>query len=324
MSGFAKNNRRQLFDGGTYNMHATAIALRPSARVPTTSRSFHRFALRLLVGFVREGNMTDFWPSRRLALMAMSGATCAALIPGVVQAQQGPDPKPAIVVFAAASLKTALNAIAAQWLAENGQVVRVSYASSAVLAKQIEQGAPAALFISADLDWMDYITARNLIVPQSRVNLLSNELVLVGPKGTNQPVQIEPGFDLTALLKGGRLAMGLTRSVPAGKYGKAALEALGLWGQVAARLAEVENVRVAVELVARGEAAAGIVYKSDAIAEPRVGIIATFPKGSYPPIIYPAAVINGPSVDAAAGFFSFLVSAIAKAEFSKQGFLNLN
>ena len=225
-----------------------------------------------------------------------------------------------LIVFAAASLKNALDDIDARYHAKTGRTVVASYAASSALAKQIEAGAPADLFISADLDWMNYVEQRKLIKPATRANLLGNQLVLIA--GAKDPVQlaIAPGFPLAQALGDRRLAMGDPGNVPAGKYGKAALEALGVWSSVAAKLAPVESVRAALLLVARGEAPLGIVYRTDAAVEPQVRIIGAFPPGSHPAIIYPAAVTAGSTDPAAAEFLAFLKSPDARAAFEKQGF----
>jgi len=225
-----------------------------------------------------------------------------------------------VVVFAAASLKNALDAVNADWQKETGKKVTISYAASSALAKQIEQGAPAHLFISADLDWMDYVAQKGLIKPESRINLLGNRIVLIAPKGKAQPVEIKPGFDLARVLGDGRLAMANVESVPAGKYGKAALEELGVWASVSRKVAQAENVRAALLLVSRGEASAGVVYQTDAAADANVMIIGAFPDGSYPPVVYPAAeTVIGANADASA-FLDYLKSPKARPGFESQGF----
>jgi molybdate transport system substrate-binding protein len=233
---------------------------------------------------------------------------------------QQPPPAGDVVVFAAASLKTALDSVKSEWQQETGKKAVISYAASSALAKQIEQGAPANIFISADLDWMDYLAAKNLIVPESRSNLLGNQLVLVAAKDKAKPVEIEPGLNLDQVLGGGRLAIGEVNSVPAGKYAKAALEKLGLWSAVKDRLAQAENVRAALVLVSRGEAPAGIVYKTDAAADANVAIIGTFPQDSHPPIIYPVALTKGERNEDAADFLAYLKSSKARSQFESQGF----
>jgi molybdate transport system substrate-binding protein len=226
-----------------------------------------------------------------------------------------------VVVFAAASLKNALDEIAAGWTAKSGVEVKVSYAASPALAKQIEEGAPADLFISADLDWMDYVDKKNLVKAGTRGNLLGNSIVLVAsPDWTKGAVKIEPNFPLVDLLGSGRLAMAGVASVPAGKYGKAALEKLGVWNSVANKLAEAENVRAALALVARGEAPLGIVYRTDAAAEPSVKIVGTFPEDSHPPIVYPAAVLANSKNAKAEDFLGYLASPEARVIFGKHGF----
>jgi len=224
-----------------------------------------------------------------------------------------------ITVFAAASLKNALDGIATDWRNETGKAVTVSYAASSTLAKQIENGAPADLFISADTDWMDYLQRRHLIDPKSRRDLLGNKLVLIAPKDSAVQTTLEPGFALARLLGGGRLAMADPDTVPAGKYGKAALTSLGVWQDVAGRVAAAENVRAALLLVARGEAPLGIVYQTDAAAEPDVRIVAAFPADTHPPITYPMALTVS-ARPGAAEFAGYLRSDAAGKQFEAQGF----
>jgi molybdate transport system substrate-binding protein len=228
-----------------------------------------------------------------------------------------------LVIFAAASLKNALDDASARWTRTTGRKVAISYAASPALARQIEQAAPADLFISADLDWMDYLADRKLIREASRVNLLGNRLVLVAPKGTS-PVAVARGFDLAGALKGGKLAMANVDSVPAGKYGKASLEALGVWDSVKGSLAQAENVRAALLLVSRGEAPLGIVYKTDAASEPNVLVAGEFPEDTHPPIVYPAAVTAKSANADADPFLAFLRSSVARPFFEKQGFTVLS
>jgi molybdate transport system substrate-binding protein len=225
-----------------------------------------------------------------------------------------------VLVFAAASLKNALDAIDAQYQRETGKHISVSLGASPTLAKQIENGAPADIFISADLDWMDYLTQRNLIKPDTRKNLLGNELVMIAPKDSTAHVKIEAGFPLAKLLAGGKLAMADTSAVPAGKYGKAALEKLGVWSSVAGEIAQAENVRAALALVARGEAPLGIVYQTDAAAEPNVRVVGVFPETTHPPIIYPVALVTSSTNPDAAWFLTYLESGNARAVFEEQGF----
>jgi molybdate transport system substrate-binding protein len=222
-----------------------------------------------------------------------------------------------VLVFAAASLKTALDEIAAAWAASSGKRASISYAGSNTLAKQIEAGAPAAIFISADLDWMDYLDRKGLIRPETRTNLLGNSLVLIAPKDEAKSVEIGPG--LADRISGGRLAVSDVNAVPAGRYGKAALEKLGAWAGVKDRMAQAESVRAALLLVSRGEAPLGVVYRTDAVADPNVAIVATFPPDSHPPIVYPAALTKVASPDAA-DWLAFLRSGTARIAFEKQGF----
>ena len=249
-----------------------------------------------------------------LALLVAAGFAWTAGIQSV--SAQDKD----VVVFAAASLKNALDDIAGQWQRETGKKVVISYAASNTLIKQIEQGAPADIFISADLDWMDYGQQKDLIRPDSRSNLLGNRLVLIAPKDSSVSVNIQPGFDLAALLKGGRLAMGNVDAVPAGKYGKASLEKLGVWDSVKDKIAQAESVRAALLFVSRGEAPLGIVYQTDAAADPSVKIIGTFPENTHPPIIYPVALTKGSTNADAQAFLSYLRSPAARAAFERQGF----
>jgi molybdate transport system substrate-binding protein len=229
-----------------------------------------------------------------------------------------------IVVFAAASLKNALDAVAAKWHAESGRIATISYAASSSLAKQIENGAPADLFVSADLKWMDYLQQQQQIEPQSRVDLLGNSLVLIAPRdsalATKAPVTIAPGLPLTSMLgTDGRLAMADPGAVPAGLYGRAALTKLGIWPSVEHRIAAAENVRAALVLVARGEAPLGIVYKTDAAVEPGVRVVGTFPADSHPPITYPAA-LTVRARPGAADFAAYLRGPAAAKVFEAQGF----
>ena len=225
-----------------------------------------------------------------------------------------------LTVFAAASLKTALDDICAAWTAETGKAITASYAASSALARQIEAGAPADVFISADLDWMTYLSGNKLVAAGSEVNLLGNRLVLVVPAGSEASIAIAPGFDLARLLGDGKLALADVKAVPAGKYAKAALEKLGVWASVEGKAAQAENVRAALKLVASGEAPAGIVYQTDAIAEPKVKVLGTFPEETHPAIIYPAAVVASSTNPDAAAFLAYLRSKPALDIFRKEGF----
>ena len=225
-----------------------------------------------------------------------------------------------LTVFAAASLKEALDEAAAAYRRQTGVPVRVSYAASSALARQIEQGAPADVFFSADLEWMDYLQQRNRLDVATRRSLLGNRLVLIAPRASKAQVDLKRPATLLAALGDGRLAVGQTRTVPAGKYAKASLESLSLWNGVRPRLAESESVRAALMLVARGETPLGIVYASDAKAEPGVRVVATFPEDSHPPIVYPVAALRGARAAQAARFVQWLASPAADALFTKRGF----
>jgi molybdate transport system substrate-binding protein len=242
----------------------------------------------------------------------------ALLAPQNAPAQSGGADSP-VIIFAAASLKNALDEAAAAWQKETGQVSKISYAASSTLAKQMEQDAPAQVFISADEDWMNYVEGKGLLKAGSRSDLLGNKLVLIAPKDSTTVLDLKPGANLAKALGGGRLAMANLDSVPAGKYGKAALEKLGLWDSVSGKLAQAESVRAALLLVSRGEAPLGVVYTTDAVSDPNVKIIASFPADSHPPIIYPIALTlkAGP---AAAAFLDYLKSAKAAPFFKAQGF----
>ena len=249
------------------------------------------------------------------------GAAVLILMAAMQSAMQPTAAAEPVRVFAAASLKEALDQVNTGWRAEvAGATISASYAASPALAKQIEQGAPADVFISADVDWMDYVGANNLIKPETRKSLLGNTLVLIAPAGSGLKIELKAGAELSAALAGGKLAMGDVKSVPAGKYGKAALENLGLWGQVAASVAGTENVRAALVFVARGEARLGIVYGSDAQAEPKVEVVGVFPDGSHPAIIYPVALVTTSNNPAAAAYLKFLSSPAAREIFKAHGF----
>ena len=235
--------------------------------------------------------------------------------PSFAQAQQK-----TITVFAAASMKNALDDISAAFTKSTGIKVVASYAASSALIKQIENGAPADVFASADLDWMDYGARNKLIKDDTRVNLLGNRLVLIAPRDSKLGnVTIAPGFDLAKLAGDGRIVTGDVRAVPVGKYAKAALEKLGAWAAAEPKFAMTENVRAALTLVARGEAALGIVYETDAKVEPNVKIIGAFAADSHPPIVYPVALTVNAKPDAGQ-YLAFLRSQAAKAVFETYGF----
>jgi molybdate transport system substrate-binding protein len=235
---------------------------------------------------------------------------------GVLLAQ----PRVGVTVYAAASLKDALDALLRTRESQGLGAAKVVYAASSTLARQIEHGAPADLFIAADSDWMDYLAQRNLLRGGTRVNLLSNRLVLIAPVGSKSSLVIAPQFLLVAALGKDRLAIADPDSVPAGKYGKAALQALGVWNEVSRKLAPTENVRTALMLVARGEAPLGIVYASDAAADARVRIVGEFPPRTHAPIVYPAALLAQSRSGEAPALLDYLRSAAAQAVWRKFGF----
>lgn len=224
-----------------------------------------------------------------------------------------------MLVFAAASLQNVLSEIADDYAKGGAERPVLSFAASSTLARQIEHGAPAALFVSADEDWMDYLEARGKIEGASRRTLLGNSLVLITPRGQGRMVEISPTFDLLAFLDGRRLAMGDPAGVPVGRYGQAALRHYGLWDSVARQVVRADNVRSALAFVERGEVAAGIVYKTDALASKGVEIAAEFPAESHPPIRYPVALVKGAGEDAQA-FLRYLASDPARRSFHRFGF----
>ena len=228
-----------------------------------------------------------------------------------------------LTAFAAASMKNAVDDINAAFTKESHIKVVASYAASSALAKQMEAGAPADLFASADLEWMDYVQQKKLIKDDTRLNLLGNRLVLIAPKDSKLGnVTISQGFDLAKLAGDGRIATGDVRAVPVGKYAKAALEKLGAWSAAEPKLAPAENVRAALMLVAHGGASLGIVYETDAKIESDVKIVGRFPESSHPPIVYPAAQVVKARPDAAK-FFQFLLSGTALVFFERYGFTYL-
>jgi molybdate transport system substrate-binding protein len=247
-------------------------------------------------------------------MVAAIGLTAALLLaPGGARAGD-------VTVFAAASLKNAMDDVADAFARRTDHTATISLAGSSALARQIEAGAPADVFISANVDWMDRLEAAGLVRPDSRFDLLGNRLVLVAGDPAAAPIRIAPGFDLAGRLGDGRLAMALVNAVPAGIYGKAALQSLGVWRAVEPKVAQADNVRAALALVALGEAPYGIVYATDAAAEDDVTVVGTFPADTHPPIIYPAArTVDGTS-QAAGAFLDFLTSAPARDAFERQGF----
>ncbi|KAF0105782.1 MAG: Molybdenum ABC transporter periplasmic molybdate-binding protein [Rhodospirillaceae bacterium] len=256
---------------------------------------------------------------RRVFACGIHAAAFVLSAGGLAQpaAAQGKD----VVILAAASLKNALDEASAAWAKQTGKSIKISYAASSALAKQIEGGIPADIFISADVPWMDYVAERKLIKPTSRTDYLGNQIVLIAGKDSRIDLKIDKGFNLRgALGNGGRLAMGSVEAVPAGKYGKAALEYLGVWPSVSDRVAQAENVRMALTLVSRGEAPLGIVYKTDAASDPAVRIVGAFPSDSHPAIIYPMALLSTSINPDAQAFVDYLKMPAAKLFFEKQGF----
>jgi len=257
--------------------------------------------------------------SQRLSLIAALAAVLTVCVPLATQAQQKTQDR-SLLVFAAASMKNALDDVDAAFAKQTGIAVVASYDASSALMKQIEQGAPADVFISADLKWMDYGSQKKLIDDKTRVNLLGNKLVLIAGKESKLAnVTIASGLDLAGLAGEGRIATGDVRAVPVGIYAKAALEKLGLWNAVEPKLAMVGNVRAALVLVARGEAPLGIVYATDAKVEPAVKVLGAFPGDSHEPIVYPIAATPTAKPEAAL-YLSFLRSAAARAIFEHYGF----
>jgi len=251
---------------------------------------------------------------RDFVRLLLAGGVVAATSPALAAPPKAP------VVLAAASLQESLSAVADAWARRGHPRPVISFAASSALARQVEAGAPADLFVSADEDWMNYLDQRRLLRPGSRAGLLTNGLVLVAPARSTLRLAIRPGFPLAAALGAGRLAMADPDSVPAGKYGREALTRLGVWEQVRPRLARAENVRAALALVARGEAPLGVVYTTDARAQPGVRIVAAFPAASHAPISYPLAALARSANPESEAFRRFLLGAEARATFRRFGF----
>lgn len=264
------------------------------------------------------------WPVfRRLAGPAALAVALLLVAPfGARGAAQAPSS--GVLLFAAASLQTAIDELTPAIARATGVTVKTSYAASSALARQIEAGAPADVFISADEEWMDYLSARQLVRHESRVDLLGNRLVLIAPAtAPRSSLKIAPGFALAAALGNGRMAVADPASVPAGKYARAALMSLGVWDSVATRLAPAENVRAALLLVSRGETPLGIVYATDAAADRGVVVVDTFAESTHPPIVYPAALTRTASADAGR-VLAFLRGGVASSVFVRQGFAVLS
>ena len=291
---------------------------RPKAKPPKRLVPSISMAKSVVLGF-KNPNQPQIGPPKMLPKPSLLLAFLAILASG--QPAQAED----VVVFAAASLKTALDEVAANFQTETGHSVSISYGGSNALAKQIIEGAPADLFISAAENWMDEVETAGALQPGTRADLLGNTLVLIA-HGTDAPqVTLTPGLDLAALLGDGKLSMAMVDAVPAGQYGKAALQSLGLWNSVAPQVVQSENVRAALGLVQMGEAPLGIVYASDAnAAGAEITVIATFPPDSHPAIKYPAALLQGATDRADRAFYDALFSDAAAAKFAAHGFLVLN
>ncbi|MEJ2020982.1 MAG: molybdate ABC transporter substrate-binding protein [Maritimibacter sp.] len=244
----------------------------------------------------------------------IAGLTAAALLtPSLALADD-------VLVFAAASLKDAMEEVAVGFEAETGNTATISLAGSSALARQIEQGAPADVYISANTGWVDQLESEGLLASGTRRDLLGNALVLIAHDPAAEPVDISPDLNLAGLLEGDHLAMALVEAVPAGIYGKAALEHLGLWQSVADHVAQADNVRAALALVSTGAAGFGVVYATDALADPGVTTIGTFPADSHPSITYPAAALEGHDDAATQAFLTYLTGPAARAVFEKLGF----
>jgi len=248
----------------------------------------------------------------------IAGAITAVLSFGTMGAPAADAPG-SVLVFAAASLANVIADLDEAFTARTGIRVTSSLAASSTLAKQVEAGAPADVYFSADLQWVDYLEQRGLLRAGSRRDVVGNSLVLIAPAASPLRVRIAPGFDLAKLLGGGRLAVADPDSVPAGIYGREALQKLGVWNSVAPSLVRAENVRAALEYVARGDAPLGIVYRTDALVEKRVSIVGVFPASSHAPIVYPVALTRRAS-EAAARYLAFITSADARPIFRKWGF----
>jgi molybdate transport system substrate-binding protein len=259
--------------------------------------------------------MLDIGLRKWLGALVLS---CELLMP----AHAADEPNRDLLVFAAASLTNVLDEIGAAYTQQTKQQVKFSYAASSVLARQLEAGARADVFFSADLEWMDYVQARNLIDRSTRRNVLGNRLALVAPADSKIELKIAPGFKLAAALGNGRLATGDPESVPVGKYARSALTSLGVWNDVADKLVRADNVRSALAFIARGETPLGIVYETDAKVEKRVRVVALFPTDSHPPIVYPVAVTTK-AHPAARQFVEFLQGSAAQNAFEKYGFHKL-
>ncbi len=253
------------------------------------------------------------------AAVRLAGLAWLGLILAIAPPAAASEP-PRVIVFAAASMADAVLSLAARYNERGDVEVVPAFAASSVLARQIENGAPADIYISANRRWMDYLDERKLIDAKSRCDLVSNRLVLIAPKDSALSLRVAPGFALADALGADRLAIGDPDHVPAGLYARQALESLGVWAQVEKRLVRTADVRAALAMVARGETAAGVVYATDAALSERVRIVDTFPPASHAPIVYPVARVAGADGAAATAFFAYLVSAEGRALFERFGF----
>jgi molybdate transport system substrate-binding protein len=258
----------------------------------------------------------EFCVFNRRALLA--GIVAAFALAGGTAAAEQP-----VTVFAAASLTDALKAAAASWQAKGHAAVVLSFGSSSAIAKQVEAGAPADIFASADEKWMKYLTDKSLVATDTVERPIGNDLVLIAPADSTASIAIGPNFDLMGALGGGRLAIGDPKGVPAGTYGKQALTKLGVWDAVEPQTAPAENVRAALALVQRGEAPLGIVYATDARGAKGIKVAGTFPDDSHDPIVYPMGIVAGHDQPEVRAFFDFLLSAEGKALFKSYGFKTL-
>lgn len=254
--------------------------------------------------------------------LVVFAATCLAAAWLLAATAAAAPQEPGVTVYAAASLTNVLQAVGAEYTRASGVPVKFSFAASSVLARQIEAGAPADVFLSADREWMDYLEQRGAIAAATRANVLGNRLALIAPADSRVELEIGPNFALRRALGRGRLATGDPDTVPAGRYARAALTALGVWSGVEDRLVRADDVRAALAFVARGEALLGIVYATDARVDRRVRIVALFPEGTHPPIVYPVALTTS-ARPAAAGFVAFLRSPAARAAYERAGFAAL-
>ena len=252
--------------------------------------------------------------STRLALLAL-----ACIVTQSLPAQSASRERPVVTVFAAASLTDALKEASDAYTKSSGVPIRLSFAASSAMARQIEAGAKADVFFSADLDWVDYLQSRGLIDAKSRHNVLSNGLVMIAPLDSKIQLHIQPNFPLADILGKARLATGDPDSVPVGRYARAALMSLGVWNRIADRIVRADNVRTALAYVARGEAKLGIVYATDARIEPKVRIVDTFPENTHSPILYPIALTRTASPQAKQ-YLDFIAGPVAAAIFQRYGF----